>query len=148
MKQKIIWMQLLIIGLLLFSFQSCKKGEIDKAFYEEYSFINHSDYEISIKSILQSDNQVQTKTHTLAVDATFNQEMELMSGNKTGIVAHSDSLVLNFGNVKTISFLPNTESDFNILNRNNYTKVNKESNRVKYSYIFTNEDFENANAIN
>ena len=45
MRQKIIWMLPLLFGILN-SFQSCKKEEVDKVFYEEYNFINKSNDEI------------------------------------------------------------------------------------------------------
>ncbi len=146
MGQKIIWMQLLLIGILS-SFQSCDNGETDKVSYEEYYFINNSDYDIGIKAISKIDNEIHSSSYSIAVDSTFIQEIEIMFGSVTGIIAYSDSVVLEFGNVKEINFLPNSESAYNILNKNNYTTTNKENNRVKYSYTFTNEDFENATVI-
>lgn len=145
MGQKIIWMQLLLIGILS-SFQSCNT-EIDGVLDEEYYFINNSDYDIGIKAISKIDNEIYSSTYSIDVDSTFIQEIDIMFGSVTGIIAYSDSVVLEFGDVKEISFLPNSGSAYNILNKNNYATTNKEKNRVKYSYTFTNEDFENATVI-
>lgn len=143
MVQKTMWMQLLLIGILS-SFQSCDRGEIDKVSYEEYYYINNSDYEIDIKAISKIDDEILNKTFNIISDSTLIQEIEIMFGSVTGIIAYSDSVVLKFGNAKEISFLPNSESSFNILNKSNYSTKDKENNRVKYTYTFTNEDFENA----
>ena len=59
MKQKTIWTMLLTIGILS-SFLSCDTTITDNASYEEYCFINNSDYEISNKAISKNDDDIQT----------------------------------------------------------------------------------------
>ena len=70
-----------------------------------------------------------------------------MFGSVTCIIAYSDSVVLEYGTVNFNSFLPYSESVYNVLNKNNYKVTKVENNRVKYTYTFTNEDFENAELI-
>lgn len=74
MVQKTMWMQLLLIGILS-SFQSCDRGEIDKVSYEEYYYINNSDYEIDIKAISKIDDEILNKTFNIISDSTLIQEI-------------------------------------------------------------------------
>lgn len=146
-KQKTIWMQLLLIGILS-SFQSCNKEEVDKLHHEEYYFINKSDYEIVIETISKIDKELYKNTYKMKKDSTFFQETEVMFGSTTSIIAHSDSVVVEFGDIKRMSYIPDTLSQYNTLNPNNYESVKIKNNRYKYTYTFTNNDFENALDMN
>lgn len=146
MKQRIMWMPLLLIGILS-SFHACNKKDVDNTYFEEYYYYNNSDYDVNIEAITKIDNSLVTNSYNIVVGSSFFQEREIVFGSVTGIIACSDSLVVKFGNSRQISYVPDTVSPFNILNRDNYefTKVNE--NRVKYIYALTNEDFENAYEI-
>jgi len=143
MEQKIIWMQLLLIGILS-SFQSCDKGEVDKVYYEEYYLINNSDYNIVIESYNKTDDGYNSNNYTLNQDSTLCQKLELNFGSTTGIIFYADSVVLRFGGSKEISFTPDTQSSFNIIDKRNYTVNEKSENKREYSYTFTNDDYDNA----
>lgn len=143
MEQKIIWMHLLLIGILS-SFQSCDKGEDDKVYYEEFYFINNSNYEITIEAFNKMDDNYSNNTYSLSKDSTFHQKLELNFGSITGVVPYSDSAVVNFGDSIKASFLPDTQSSFNILNKSNYTVNKKSENHHEYRYVFTNDDYDNA----
>lgn len=141
MVQKIIWMLPLLFGILS-SFQACEKGNVDKVFYEEFNFTNKSIYELEIKSFSRVNEELYCNTYTIAVDSTLTQEVEIMFGSVTGIIACSDSVVVVYEDEKEISYLPCYESSYNILNRNNFIVSNTENNHVVYSYTFTNKDFD------
>lgn len=143
MEQKIIWMQLLLIGILS-SFQSCDKGEVDKVYYEEYYLINNSDYNIVIESYNKTDNGFNSNNYTLNQDSTLYQKLELNFGSTTGMISYADSVVIRFGGSKEISFTPDTQSTYNILDKSNYTENEKSENNREYSYTFTNDDYDNA----
>ena len=143
MEQKIIWMQLLLIGILS-SFQSCDKGEVDKAYYEEFYFINNSNYELTIEAFNKTDDDYVKNIYILKKDSTFHQKLELNFGSITGVVAYSDSAVVNFGDSIKAIFLPDTQSYFNILDKSNYTVNKKSENHHEYRFVFTNDDYDNA----
>lgn len=145
MKQKTIWMQLLLIGILS-SFQSCHE-DVDKVIYEKYYFINNTDHELVIEAYYNDDDD--NYNYSLSKDSTLDQKSKLNIGSTRGIIAYSDSVVVKFGDVKRVSFLPDTNSPFNILDRDNYNYTkNKDSVvRHEFKYHFTNDDFENASQI-
>ena len=146
MQQKIIWIIVLTFGILI-SLQSCKKN-IDRVSIEEFYYVNNSDYNIVINAFNNTDNGYIDNTYNLPVNGGFSQDIDLISGSKTGIVALCDSVSVKFGNTKIVHYLPNTVSFFNILNHNNYEHLKKDENRDSYTYIFTNDDYENAIDIN
>ena len=142
MKQKTIWMQLLLIGILS-SFQSCHE-DVDKVIYEKYYFINNTDHELVIEAYYPDVDD--GYNYSLSKDSTLCQKLELNFGSTTGIIAYSDSVVVKFRDVKSVSFVPETQSPFNILDRDNYNYTkNKDSVvRHEFRYHFTNDDYENA----
>jgi hypothetical protein len=142
MQQRIIWQTVLIIGTLI-SVTSCKKT-IDKAQYEEFTLINNSGYQITIKAYTKLANGISEKTFNIAVNEFLMQEIELMAGSRTGIIPLSDSVVVIFDNERAAHYIPATVSPFNILNLNNFIKVRKGENRNAYTYTFTNDDYVNA----
>ncbi len=52
--------------------------------------------------------------------------------------------MIRFGGSKEISFTPDTQSTYNILDKNNYTENEKSGNNREYNYTFTNDDYDNA----
>ena len=143
MVQKIIWMLLLVTGILS-SFYSCKES-IDNVHIDDYYFVNNTNYSMRIESFTKIDNEFRKHTYNLNKDSCFFQQLEFMSGSTTGIIALSDSIFLSFEDIKAISFLPsNQTSTFNILNINNYKFNKKSDNHFEYTYVFTENDFQNA----
>ena len=157
MRQKAIWMLLLLIGILN-SFQSCK-GEIDEAKYEEYCFINESDHVITIEAFFYEKtdsgyaNTINNGiyVHRLRQGSTFCQRLELLFGNAHGYLFYADSAVVTFGDTVEISFLSRahlhpdtTHQPFNILDNRSYTYSKESDNLHNIEYVFTNDDYENA----
>lgn len=144
MGQKIIWMLLLAIGIL--NSTSCSK-KVDNSYIEEYVYTNNSDYKITIESYTKLGEDFHRSTYSILKDSTLRQKIELTFGSKTGIVALSDSVVVIYDNARKKSFLPMTESSFNILNHENYSIVSNSDNYILYSYYFSESDFEEAESI-
>lgn len=142
MEQKTIWIIVLIFGILI-SFHSCKE-KTDEVSIEEFYYINNSDYDIVINAFNNTDNGNIDNTFNILTNSDFSQEIDIMFGSKTGIVALCDSVSVIFGNNRIVHFIPNTESSFNILIHDNYEYLKKDENRNSYTYIFTNDDYENA----
>jgi len=138
-------MQLLLIGILS-SLSSCTE-KTDDSYYEKYLFMNNSNHEVVIESYTKIDEDYIKNTYSIPIDTSFVQEIEIMFGSKTGIVALSDSIVIFFDNTKYNWFLPYSESDFNVLDRNNYLMDKLSDNHVKYTYIFTDNDYNNADSL-
>lgn len=145
MQQKIIWTTVSIFGILISIF-SCNKN-VDESQYEEFYYINNSNHDISITVFNKIDDSFLESTYNLAVDNDFFQEIEIMSGSKTGIISMGDSISVQFGNERISIFLPTTESSFNILDYNNYEFLKKDENRNSYTYTFTEDDYENADEL-
>jgi len=55
--------------------------------------------------------------------------------------------VVRFGNKKSISFTPIDNSKYNILNFGNYIKDSIHENKIRYTYTFTEADYNNANSL-
>ncbi len=144
MKREIIWMQLLLIGILS-SLISCT--ETDDSYYEEYVFMNNSNHEIVIEAYTKNDDDYLKNTYSISKDSSFVQEIEILFGSKTGIVALSDSVEIFFDNTKYNWFLPNSESEYNVLDRNNYLMDKLSDNHVKYTYVFSDNDHNNADSL-
>jgi hypothetical protein len=142
MTQKIIWMQLLLIGILS-SFQSCKKT--DNAFIENYVFINSTGYQIEIEAYNRIDNGYYKTAYYLPNDSSLYQEIDISFGSITGIIAHSDSVSLKFGNSKIIGFVPTTNSPYNILDHSNYDLIKIDENHYEYTFEFNEEMYNSAN---
>jgi len=145
MKQKIIWMQLLLIGILS-SLSSCTK-ESDNSYYEKYVFINNSKHAIVIESYTRIDEDYVKNINSIPIDSSLVQEIEILFGSKTGIVALSDSVEIFFDSTKYNWFLPNSKSEYNVLDRDNYLMDKLSDNHVKYTYVFTENDYNNADSL-
>ena len=143
MVQKTIWMLLLVTGILS-SLYSCKE-RIENVHIDDYYYVNNTNYNMRIESFNKIDNEFKKHTYSLSKGSSFFQQIEFMSGSTTGIIALSDSVFLSFEDIKTISFLPSTQtSTFNILNINNYKFNKKSDNHFEYTYVFIDNDFQNA----
>lgn len=145
MKREIIWMQLLLIGILS-SLSSCTE-KTDNSYFEEYVFINNSNHEIVIEAYTKNDDDYFKNTYSITKNSSFVQEIEIMFGSKTGIVALSDSVEIFFNSTKYNWFLPNSESEYNVLDRNNYLMDKLSDNHVKYTYFFSDNDYNNADSL-
>lgn len=145
MVRKTIWMLVLAFGILN-SFYSCNKT-IDKSFYEEYIYKNNSGHNLTIKAFNKTDNGYISNSYTLPANGNFSQEIELISGSKIGIIALCDSVAVQFGNDRISFFLPETESSYNIIAHNNYDCIEEDENHRICTYIFTSEDYENADEL-
>lgn len=145
MQQKIIWTTVSIFGILISIF-SCNKN-VDESQYEEFYYINNSNHDISITVFNKIDDSFLESTYNIAVDNDFSQEIEIISGSKTGIIAMGDSITVRFGDERISNFSPTIESSFNILDYNNYEFLKKDENRNSYTYTFTEDDYENADEL-
>jgi hypothetical protein len=145
MEREIIWMQLLLIGILS-SLTSCTE-KTDDSYYEKYVFMNNSNHEIVIDAYTKNDDDYLKNTYSISKDSSFVQEIEIMFGSKTGIVALSDSVEIFFDSIKHNWFLPNSESEYNFLDRNNYLMDKLSDNHVKYTYVFSDSDYNNADSL-
>lgn len=145
MEREIIWMQLLLIGILS-SLVSCTE-KTDDSYYEKYVFMNNSNHEIVIEAYTKNDGDYLKNTYSISKDSSFVQEIEIMFGSKTGIVALSDSVEIFFDSTKYNWFLPNSESEYNVLDRNNYLMDKLSDNYVKYTYVFSDNDYNNADSL-
>lgn len=143
MQQKTIWLTVLIIGILI-NLLSCTKT-VDKSQYEEFYYINNSNHDISITVFNKIDDSTLVITYNISVNEDLSQEIELMSGSRTGIISMCDSVTVKFGNERISHFIPNADSPYNILNYSNYIFLKKAENRNSYTYTFTEDDYENSN---
>lgn len=142
MQQKTIWVAVSIIGILI-SALSCKK-DIDKAQYEEYYYVNNSNYAITITVFNKKGDGFLETSYSMAANGVLSQELELFSGSITGLIPLCDSVTIVFGTDRISHFVPGSSSDFSILNLNNYLYLKKSDNRRSYTYTFTEEDYQNA----
>jgi hypothetical protein len=55
--------------------------------------------------------------------------------------------VVRFGNKKSISLIPIDNSKYNILNFGNYSKDSIHENKIRYTYTFTEADYNNTNSL-
>ncbi|MDF1571577.1 MAG: hypothetical protein P1P82_08185 [Bacteroidales bacterium] len=143
MQQKKIWMTLLLIGTLN-SFQSCKI--VDDMMYVDTYFVNHSDYDISIESIIWGEDHEDLSYYDyIRTDSILFQRSELNLGSRNGIIYSSDSVCISISDSLKVSYSHNIDSQFNILILDNYSYERVSDNHDKFTYVFTNADFKDVN---
>ena len=147
MIRKIALAMVLIFGTLN-SLVSCTKAIVDKAYYNEFRYINSSGRDIIITAFNIRVDTTLKSTHNIIIDDVLLQKIELFSGINTGMIATSDSVSIVFGNKKLSNFNRSVETTFNILHANNYDFLKKELNNDIYTYTFTESDYENAEDCN
>lgn len=145
MKQRVIWMPLLIIGILS-SFQSCKK-HVDSYLIHEYQYKNNSNYGVTVDVYNKVDRNFLKNSYNIPKGAEFTQQLDIMFDSKTGIIELADSVELFLDNNKKVNYGITTDSKFNILKEENYVKLKKSDKHVIFTYVFTDEDFNKADSI-
>ncbi len=145
MKQKINLMLLLIIGIL-FSTSACKK-RIDYLHYEEFHYINNSGHAISITAFYQTESDWLEKNYYIGTNERFSQEFEFFGGDKTDVIAYCDSVIITYGAEAASRFVIDSISPYNILRPENYVSIQISDRRDSNTYIFTENDYLNANTL-
>ncbi|QDH79526.1 hypothetical protein FKX85_10940 [Echinicola soli] len=135
-----------VIGILSSQLlSSCGREMVDGVHYEEYYFVNESDYEITIDAFYELyEAEDVHQTFSLPKGGNVVQEIELFFGSDP-VIAYSDSVSVVFDGIREAGFSHlNIDSPFNLLNPANSTFEEIAHNRDRYTYVFTNEDYENA----
>lgn len=146
MQQKTNLTLLLIIGTL-FSTLACKRN-IDYLHYEEYHYINNSGHEITINAFYKiTDSDWLSETHHIGINEQLSQEIELFAGSRTDVIGMCDSVVITYENEKTSYFVADSISPYNILRPENYVSIQISERRNSNTYIFTENDYLNANTL-
>lgn len=151
MEQKRIWTLLLLIGVLSSVLTSCTEADVDKAYYNDMYYVNETNHELYIEMYQYINESVDTLKYVYFINKgdAFYQEIELNMGARNGEIIYADSCVIKFDNERIASFdyHTNRESAFHLMNHENYTFEEISDNRDKYTYTFTEADFENATEI-
>lgn len=134
-------MLLLYIGILS-SLQSCK---IEKSYLEIYNhkYINNSNFDIHIK--VYQGEQKYVYNYDLLKDSILLQESY---GEVTGFISYADSIIITYGDNKQYKFNTFDTSDRNLMNYENYSEKKLSKYHYEYSYIFTDEDYNQADDLN
>ncbi len=131
-----------ILSLALFS--SCEHS-VERT----YILDNQSDHTLALDffSIYYKDKSV-TQVRNVTLNPGKSWELEFSQAKRTGIgvfeVFEADSISIVFDNVKFQSYAYVEDVDRNILSNESYLI---EDNGDTYRYVFTKEDYENAEPI-
>jgi len=142
MVQKTILMMLLIIGMLN-NLTSCKKN-IDETYFENYDYVNNSNHNIQIKCYYMLSNQRES-IFTIGIGKKLELKQDISLSKVDSLIINADSVKVIFDNNKNILYRKNDTSQYNIINVSNYNVVNESDKERTYKYIFTNNDFDQAN---
>jgi len=141
MARKTILMMLLIIGMLS-SFTSCKKN-IEKTYFENYAYTNNSNHTIQIQCYYTLSN-VRESVYTIEKGTELQLKQELSFGQIDSLIINADSLKITFDDAKNIIYHRSDTSRYNIIERNNYEVSGENEKERTYQYIFTDNDFDQA----
>ena len=142
MKQKAILKTILLFGLITF-LASCGETIVDEVAYENYVFNNNSTYDIEIEGHTNGVEYI----FPIGVSETLSQKITLNSVDNTNDkIITMDSIKIIFDNNRISTFYQgiNTSSPYNIFMIDNYTTTQISGNESKHEYIFTIEDYNNA----
>lgn len=137
MKQKIVLMQLTVIGLIsIFLFGSCNK-KIEKRKISDYVYMNQSNHDILLHC------------YYLDKDSIYFLKKNGMISNTEDLISGSSYLIKNADSVKIIydSTLIKVNSKFKsegIFNLNNYVYKMIEDNHHEFIYYFNEKTFNEA----
>ena len=156
MKTKPIWKPFLNTGIRFFLYSfllliSCSPEEgISNIIYNEFVFKNETDLQLKISAIYFFSFEDRTpeyiSTYKIESKDSLTQEIGRSYISFHKFIA-ADSVVVRFGNKKSISFTPGDRSKYNILNFRNYSKDSISENRRRYTYTFTEADYNNATPL-
>lgn len=147
-KIKFKTMKNLLFICVAFVITSCGREIVDGVYYLEYDFINKSSADITINSYFGEEKY----TYYIKKDSTYYQKKEMIFGSNSKLIYDSDSAIVIYDNNKYKMWrkLENVDRDIDrsIHNFKSYTEVGKKENSTKYEYIFTEEDYNQAQPCN
>lgn len=153
MKLKKILKIPLIFGILSNLLIGCSDGE-SKIITETYNYINSTQYNIRIQEWKQNNmnefiiapQQSLFYKIILGVGSSCSINGN-MSDNSDCLLLHSDRVKIIFDNSKFLEFNSDTNSNLNILKKENYNSENT-NDEYNYEYIFSELDYNNAQNYN
>jgi len=158
MKPKPIWKPFLNTGIRFFLCSillliSCVPENISYILYKEFVFKNETDLQLEVDAInffsFVDRSPEDFSTYKIESKDSLTQIIndDYTSSSFRIEIAFSDSVVVRFGNKKSISFTPEDKSKYNILNFLNYCKDSISEYRQRYTYTFTEADYNNATPL-
>ena len=155
MKPKPIWKPFLNTGIRFFLCSillliSCSTELVHHEFYIEYVLKNQTDLQLKISAIYFFSFEDRTPEYISTYKIESKDSLTQERG-RSYISFHrfmaADSVVVRFGNKKSISFTPGDRSKYNILDLPNYSKDSISENKQSYTYTFTEADYNNATPL-
>lgn len=150
MLQKMNWMRCLLIGISIFIglfLNSCDKGEVDHVVKLDYYYINKTNVPIRIKTFEFEENGFDLKkdykineNDTLYIPINTEGPPNIEVTDILQPVLFSDSTVVIYNQIKCEIVGVNT----GVNNIENYNSTEIENNYFQLEYVFTNEQFQNA----
>jgi hypothetical protein len=155
MKPKPIWKPFLNTGIRFFLCSillliSCSPGQVhDDLYTVEYVLKNQTSLQLKISAIYFFSFEDRTPEYISGYKIESKDSLTQEVVGIGGILSFqkfivADSVVVTFGNKKSISFTPRDRSKYNILNLPNYSKDSISEFRCSYTYTFTEADYNNA----
>ena len=127
----------ILISILLLG---CNFPIVEKDHKMDFLYFNNSGLDIKLKSFIISKDSIFEFEHFIKKNNVYIQEGYFESFNEKSI-SNSDSTIIIFNDSVSTIYNKNTDSKFNILKLENYTKLIISKNKIEYSYTFTGEDF-------
>ena len=154
MKQKTIWMQLLITGLfisiIMLFLSSCQKSWQVPLRNTEYIYKNNTQHHISITSHNMQRDSVYV---ILPADSLKLSEDLFIGGSYNNfLISNADSVSVVFDYSRLLFYTPDNTSERNIIKLFNYDyiRVEDEDGYFQYqsfTFEFTEEDYNNAGEL-
>lgn len=154
MKQNIIWKPFLKSGIRFSLYSillliSCRPDHISYIYYKEFVFKNETDFQLKVDAInfFSFVDRTPENFSAYIIESKDSLTQVNSNGDMSSYrieIAYSDSVVVTFGNKKSISFTPGDHSRYNSLNFRNFNIDSVSEYRSRYTYTFTQEDYNNA----
>jgi len=158
MKSRLIWKPFLNTGIRFFLCSillliSCSPGQVNDDLYTvEYVLKNQTSLQLKISAIYFFSFEDRTPEYISGYKIESKDSLTQEVVGIGGILSFqkfivADSVVVTFGNKKSISFTPRDRSKYNILDLPNYSKDSISEFRCSYTYTFTEADYNNATPL-
>jgi len=139
-ERRVIWSQLLLIGLINVLIGTGCNKEVDKVEIVEYVYKNNCTHPISITTF----NSAKDSTYLIDISQSLILNDDLSTGNTFNnyLIVNSDSVkIVNVLN-QAINFYPESQSSRNIIHLENYEYSKVTKNHHEYNYTLSDSDFD------
>ncbi|WP_412466720.1 hypothetical protein [Pedobacter sp. KLB.chiD] len=144
--QNKIWMRFLLLGISFYLTAvnvNCGKRSVDYVQYAQYEFINKTQYSIKVIESRSPDISFKIdKGSTYSLLREQDGSDKIVTEQSYISPFFSSQVIIEFDNTRCLNMT--SQSEKSVFNLENYSSIRMNSRKYKFTYTFTEQDYDRA----